>query len=80
LIEYRTVRETKNIKLVEFVQCDRCKKKFEPTDMEAQEFFRIQKSCGYGSVFGDETTVETEICQYCAKELLGQYLRIVEDE
>jgi hypothetical protein len=39
-------------------------------DYEAQEFVSIDFVGGYGSVFGDGTRVNLDICQYCLKEKL----------
>ena len=37
---------------------------------------RIRKSCGYGSVFGDENIAKLDLCQDCFKEVLGHLIRI----
>ena len=66
-------------KYVSEVTCDICKKTFK-TDIsedidELQEFHYIDFCGGYGSIFGDETLVQCDICQHCLKEKLGKYLR-----
>ena len=54
--------------------CDRCKKVYDVTDIfERQEFHHIEFTGGYGSVFGDENTVVADICQYCLKQLIGEF-------
>ena len=55
--------------------CDVCKKSFATDNWEeTQEFLNINFIGGYGSVFGDTTHVEANICQRCLKEKLGPYL------
>lgn len=45
---------------------------------EAEEFLRVDFVGGYGSVFGDEARVRGDFCQYCVKELLGEWLKVGE--
>lgn len=56
------------------VICDRCKGEFED---EIQEFHHIRFTGGYGSVFGDGSRVECDLCQRCLKELVGEFCRDV---
>jgi len=64
---------------LESITCDVCKKIYLKKDIdEIQEFTYINKECGYGSVFGDENTVECDICQHCLKSLLKNKYRIIE--
>lgn len=58
------------------VTCDKCKKIYDD-QLELQEFLCIDTIAGYGSVFGDGFDVELDLCQYCVKEILGPYLRII---
>ena len=44
--------------------------------MEIQEFLCIDHKGGYGSIFGDPSSIKCDICQHCLKRLLGKYLRI----
>ncbi len=61
------------------ITCDVCKTKYEdPVGMGA--FFHLQKTFGYGSIFGDGNKIECDVCELCLKEVLGQYLRINEQE
>ena len=68
-------------KKLESVICDVCKKEYSVgifnDELEIQEFFDISVNCGYSSVFGDGNKLEANICQHCAKEILGKYLREV---
>lgn len=34
---------------------------------------------GYSSIFGDGVIVRLDLCQYCVKKLLGEYLYNEED-
>ena len=61
----------------EEMQCDKCKKVYAPTDfLEVQEFHHVSFCGGYGSVFGDESSVYCDLCQHCLKELIGSFCRI----
>jgi len=64
--------------VLDFVTCDVCKKVFKmpKNELDIQEMGSISFVGGYGSIFGDGTKVECDICQYCLSELLGKYLRI----
>lgn len=80
--------KTKKIKVkdevVESVECDVCHKIYFSKDfskdiedqMQIQEFRYIRFTGGYGSIFGDEVTVECDICQHCFNRLVGKYCRI----
>lgn len=58
---------------MEILQCDICKKSYKEK-LEKDEFLRINKYCGYDSIFSDGTKLELDICQYCLKTLIGPYL------
>ncbi len=61
------------------IVCDVCNTRYEMPDdvFEIQEFECIRRTGGYGSVFGDEDTIECDICQHCLKKLIGEYFRYV---
>ena len=66
-------KEKREVTIVVGFQCDICNKKY--TDhMEMQEFILIHGTGGYGSVIGDGTAYNVDICQHCFKEKLGQFL------
>ena len=66
----------KQVALVTGWTCDKCKKEYDIEDyMEIQEFHHISFFGGFGSVFGDETHVECDICQHCLKEMIGGIYR-----
>jgi hypothetical protein len=59
--------------------CRRCGFDLESDDFEYQERLEINFRAGYASVFGDENIVRTVLCQNCVKDVLGEWLEIVED-
>lgn len=60
--------------------CRRCGFDLESDDFEYQERLEINFRAGYGSVFGDENVVRATLCQNCVKDVLGEWLEIVEDD
>lgn len=62
--------------------CDRCGKDiiYEENPVEWQERFSIRFRGGYGSVFGDGSSVEGDFCQACIHQMLGKYCRIKIDD
>lgn len=59
------------------ITCDRCKTTFDAKDyIETQEFHHINFSGGFGSVFGDGSIVEADICQKCLLELIKDFMRV----
>jgi hypothetical protein len=62
------------------IRCDRCggvaMKDTDP--MEWAEFVCLYHEGGYASVFGDGASVDIDLCQYCLKEVLGEWLRVKE--
>ncbi len=57
--------------------CDCCGREsiVDGNDFEASEFISLDFIGGYQSVFGDQTHVSIDICQYCLKEKLGTWLK-----
>ena len=56
--------------------CDRCGKQIAPDDFsEWEEKYFIRFTGGYGSVFGDGTHVECDLCQSCLYELISPFCR-----
>jgi hypothetical protein len=67
------ITEQITTKRIVSITCDICGKTYD-TDMETQEFHFVQLTGGFGSVFGDETTIECDVCQYCLYEMIkGKY-------
>ena len=54
--------------------CDVCHKTY-TTLFEMQEFECIDRIGGYGSVIGDGTKVEIDICEPCFKKMFEKYYR-----
>lgn len=78
-----TRTRTKTVTVVEtVVTCDRCGREMLPNDLdcEHQERLAVGFRAGYGSVFGDGSLVEADLCQHCVKEVLGPWLRVTEDD
>ena len=70
----------KKVKMIDGVVCDKCGKRITMDDIvEYNEMFTYSFIGGYGSVFGDGIEMEIDLCQSCFKEVLGKYLKKVED-
>jgi hypothetical protein len=73
--------EVKIIKRIVSVQCDICGKIFENTGndiFELQEFHFINFTGGYGSVFGDGSSIKCDICQHCLYNMIKKKYREIE--
>lgn len=69
---------TQKVEQVVSFTCDCCKKEYNDI-LEMQEFLSWEDTCGYGNiVFGDLNLVKIDLCQYCVKKLLGDYIRVTE--
>jgi len=59
--------------------CNKCGKTTNMKDansiLDFQEWLSINFTGGYGSIFGDGSEYECDLCQQCTNELLGNYLR-----
>jgi hypothetical protein len=60
------------------ITCDKCASVFEVGTPEFNECVSIQKYCGYGSIFGDGSTVSADFCQTCFQELVGNFITVTE--
>lgn len=64
--------------------CDKCGKTIignrDEDTWEAQEAFHYRFTGGYGSVFGDMSTYEIDLCQRCLDETLGKYFRLIAED
>lgn len=58
--------------------CDCCGRTAETNDPEFQEFLSIDRNAGFVSVFGDGQRLMLDLCQYCVKRLLGEWLVIAD--
>ena len=60
------------------ISCDRCETTHDDP-MEIQEFMCWSDTCGYGNkTFGDMKKISIDLCQYCVKEVLGQWIQTYE--
>lgn len=59
-------------------ECNKCKITYRLSNdpLELEEMVHLKKTGGYGSVWGDGTTVEVSLCQYCAKEMFNDIATI----
>ena len=76
---YRSEIQTQEVKILDEIQCDVCKKlvKWDDNELEAQEFLQIKEVYGYGSThFGDMVEMEIDICEECTYEMLGPFCRL----
>ncbi|NCQ52026.1 hypothetical protein GW796_09050 [archaeon] len=71
--------ETIQIKKLSAMKCDICGMDILNSQHE-EEATSIINTGGYNSVFGDGLIYSIDICQYCLKEKLGQYIHYFEDE
>jgi len=74
----RTDIETGSV--VNQIVCDRCGKETTRIETEFHEMTSIGFKAGYGSIFGDGSHVEVDLCQHCLRETLGTWLRVRDEE
>jgi len=68
------ITETKEITITAAIKCDRCENTYDDI-MEMQEFLSWKDQCGYGNkTFGDGTHISIDLCQYCLREVLGEWI------
>lgn len=77
ITQHKTVEMDEVIAVI----CDRCGREIsaDGVDNEWPERLAISFRGGYGSIFGDGSLVECDLCQHCMKEVLGAWLRISPD-
>lgn len=74
---------TKTITVTEtYVTCDRCGREMHPNNQDCahQERLAVRFRAGSGSVFGDGSLIEADICQHCVRHVLGEWLRVTPDD
>lgn len=60
---------------IAYIECDRCGRK-DHDIIEVQEYLSWKNVVGYGGVpYLDGDTIEIDLCQYCVKEVLGEWIR-----
>jgi hypothetical protein len=73
MIKYKEVQKT--AQEIVSIKCDICSKVYEAGDFEVLEFHHVNFCGGYGSVFGDGTQVNCDICQHCLHKIIGDFCR-----
>jgi len=80
MIHTKEVKRTGVDHVIKSVECDRCHKVYnvdsDDEPFETQEFLNISYQGGFGSVFGDGSFIDCDLCQHCLKELIGDICRI----
>ena len=78
--EYKTEIVTEERAVIKVIQCDICGNRFSYDDkrgmLEIQELHFIRFRGRYGSVFGDDSLIECDICQHCLYKLIGKHCRV----
>lgn len=82
MIDYKDMQNSEKEKEIVSITCDKCGKLYDSgsDSSEIQEFHHINFRGGYGSVFGDGTQVNCDLCQHCLHMMLGDYCRCVDEE
>ena len=62
------------------IECDSCGRESEIGSMEASEYLRIDFRGGFLSIFGDGSKVSSDLCQFCIKKYLGNFLKITNNQ
>ena len=57
------------------IKCDICGKVYDADDHEIQEFHHIDFFGGYGSIFGNGTQVNCDMCQHCLHKMIDDSWR-----
>lgn len=58
------------------MRCDRCGLLAQNGEVEFSEMTRIHRKAADGSIFGEGSIVQVDLCQHCLKLTLGQWLRV----
>lgn len=69
----------KEIDQIQSITCSKCKKTITHDDfIEWQEMQSIVFTGGYGSRFGDGSTIRIDLCQECLYDLTKNFYEVVE--
>jgi hypothetical protein len=60
------------------IRCDRCGLLAANGEVEFHEMTCIDAKAGYGSIFGDGSAIQIDLCQNCLKLTLGPWLRVTD--
>jgi len=81
MILTKIVKKMTAIETTTAIICDKCGKQYDADNiMELQEFHHVRFTGGYLSAFGDMNSVECDLCQYCLKEMIGDFCRITDTD
>lgn len=64
------------VSVVDQIRCDRCDKEAHRTEFDFEQMTSIGFDAGYGSIFGDGSRVEIDLCEPCLRATLGTWLRV----
>lgn len=73
--------QIKDVRLEPFtsqIRCDRCGLLAANGEVEFYEMTCIDFKAGYGSIFGDGSNVQVDLCQHCLRFTLERWLRVIE--
>lgn len=70
------IETMESVSIVKQINCDRCGKVAERSDLDFHAMTSVSFSAGYGSIFGDGNRVEIDLCEPCLKDTLGEWLRV----
>lgn len=68
--------QLESVEVVSELCCDRCGLRAARTGPVFHEFTSIDHLGGYGSIFGDGTRLQIDLCQGCLREVAGPWLRL----
>jgi len=72
--------EKREVAFISKIVCDRCNFEELINQPSSLEMTSIAFRAGYGSKFGDGSLVSIDLCESCLFELLGPWIRVIEDD
>ena len=79
MIHYKNITKIIDHREPVAITCDICGKDYDDI-LDIQEFHYIRRAGGYRSKFGDETSVECDICDSCLYEFVKGKYRVIEED
>ena len=70
------IKAIEPMSVVHQIRCDRCGKEAERGEIDFTQMKSFDFDAGYGSVFGDGSRVQLDLCEPCLKETLGAWVRV----
>lgn len=72
----KILAQAKQDEKIAYMICDCCKRR-DTDQFEIQEYLSWINVVGYGgAVYDDGDTVSIDLCQYCVKDKLGEWVRV----